>query len=46
MVTAYRNRSGGSGGSLPRAGGRRIDHFERGGCPFDHAKSTVWGGTT
>ncbi|MDA2804616.1 NADH-quinone oxidoreductase subunit NuoF [Nocardiopsis suaedae] len=22
-----------------------IDHFEQGGCPFDHAKSTVWGGT-
>ncbi|WP_017623178.1 NADH-quinone oxidoreductase subunit NuoF [Nocardiopsis chromatogenes] len=21
-----------------------IDHFERGGCPFDHARSTVWGG--
>ncbi|GAA3752534.1 NADH-quinone oxidoreductase subunit NuoF [Salinactinospora qingdaonensis] len=21
-----------------------IDHFERGGCPFDHTKSTVWGG--
>ncbi|WP_017538091.1 NADH-quinone oxidoreductase subunit NuoF [Nocardiopsis halophila] len=21
-----------------------IDHFEQGGCPFDHAKSTVWGG--
>ncbi|MFC3994585.1 NADH-quinone oxidoreductase subunit NuoF [Nocardiopsis sediminis] len=21
-----------------------IDHVERGGCPFDHAKSTVWGG--
>ncbi|MDA8368768.1 MAG: NADH-quinone oxidoreductase subunit NuoF [Nocardiopsaceae bacterium] len=21
-----------------------IDHLEQGGCPFDHAKSTVWGG--
>ncbi|MFC4565253.1 NADH-quinone oxidoreductase subunit NuoF [Nocardiopsis mangrovi] len=21
-----------------------IDHVEQGGCPFDHAKSTVWGG--
>ncbi|GAA1759851.1 NADH-quinone oxidoreductase subunit NuoF [Streptomonospora arabica] len=22
-----------------------IDHVTRGGCPFDHRKSTVWGGT-
>ncbi|CAM3971050.1 NADH-quinone oxidoreductase subunit NuoF [Nocardiopsis rhodophaea] len=21
-----------------------IDHVEQGGCPFDHARSTVWGG--
>ncbi|GAB3211422.1 NADH-quinone oxidoreductase subunit NuoF [Marinactinospora thermotolerans] len=21
-----------------------LDHLEHGGCPFDHAKSTVWGG--
>ena len=20
-----------------------IDHFEKGGCPFDHSRSTLWG---
>ncbi|MDA8368769.1 MAG: hypothetical protein M0026_02735 [Nocardiopsaceae bacterium] len=43
-MIACLSRFGGYGGSSPRAGEHRIDHLEQGGCPFDHAKSTVWGG--
>ncbi|MBB5433120.1 hypothetical protein HDA36_003204 [Nocardiopsis composta] len=44
-MTAVSNRSGGAGGSSPRSGRHRIAHMEQRGCPFDHAASTVWGGS-
>jgi len=44
-MTAVSNRSGGPGGASPRSGRHRVQHMEQRGRPFDHAASTVWGGS-